>query len=274
MQYNYRTAVGLALILLLACYWKTVAGMAEQWMNDEDMGHGFAVPLAMGWILWRERDRWSQLRPAPTFQGFFFLVAGAALQAVGVLGAGLFISSVGMLFSAIGIVLALGGWAYLRAWSFPLLLSLFMLPKLAIVYNMVTLPLQLTASKLAAGMLTVSGIGVVREGNILDVGGHRVAVADACNGIRFLLPLGFVSVVFAYMSDPKPWMRLAILGAAVPLAILANAVRVAVSAWIPLFDSGTPHQIAGYLIFAFTLVALLPFRYLINLLYGGRQHAV
>ena len=274
MQISPRAAAGTAAILLLACYWTTLRGMAAQWTNDEDMGHGFAVPLAIAWIVWRERERWISLVPTPTVWGFVVLAAGAALEGVGVLGGGLFISSLGLLLTAAGLVLALGGWKFLRVWMFPLLLGFFMLPKLAVAYNQATLPLQLLASKLAAGLLSVSGIGVVREGNILDVGGHRVAVEEACNGVRFLLPLGFVAVMFAYVFDSKPWMRLAILVAAVPLAIVANGLRVAASAWIPLLDSGTPHQLAGFAIFTLTLAALLPFRWLINCVYEWRQHAI
>jgi len=105
--------------------------------------------------------------------------------------------------SVAGAVLSLGGFAYLRAWALPLLLALFMLPKLALVYNQVTLPLQLFASRMAAGILTASGIAVIREGNILDVAGRRVSVVEACNGIRYLLSLGFMAVVFAYLSDTK-----------------------------------------------------------------------
>jgi len=275
MGISHRSAAAaLSAILLLVCYASTLAGMAAQWTNDEDMGHGFAVPLAIAWIVWRERARWESIVPDPSLWGFTALGAGALLHAVGVLGAGLFLSSVGLLLSAAGVIVALGGFRLLRAWSFPLLLSLFMLPKLAIVYNQVTLPLQLLASRMAAGILTISGIGVIREGNILDVGGHRVAVAEACNGIRFLLPLAFVGVMFAYLTDRKPWMRIAVLLCAVPLAILSNAVRVAASAWIPLLDSGTPHQIAGYVIFALSLAALLPLRWLVNIVSGeGRHHA-
>jgi exosortase len=177
---------------------------------------------------------------------------------MGALGAGLFLSSVAFLISVAGVIVCLGGFPLLRSLAFPLLLTLFMLPKLAIVYNQATLPLQLLASKLAAGMLTTSGAAVIREGNILDVGGHRVAVEEACNGIRFLLPLGFLSVLYAYLSDPRPWMRMVLLAAAVPLAIGANALRVALAAWVPALDAGTLHQLAGATVFALCLAMMVP----------------
>jgi len=97
-------------------------------------------------------------------------------------------------------------------------------------------------------------------------------VAEACNGIRYLLPLGFVAVLFAYLADPKPWMRAALLAATVPLAMLANAFRVAASARVPALDSGTPHLVLGWGIFALTLVLLLPAHRALNALYG-RCHA-
>ena len=268
MEIKKPAVIWMTAALLLVCYASTLRGMVQQWWMDEDMGHGFAVPFVVLWIVWRERERWRKLPSQPSLWGFALMAAGAAMHAMGAIGAGLFASSLGFLLSLTGAVVCLGGFGLLRAWAFPLLLTLFMLPKLAIVYNQVTLPLQLVASRLAAAILTVSGVGVIRAGNILDVGGHRVAVAEACSGIRFLLPLGFMAVLLAYLSDPKPWMRIAVLAAALPIAILANAVRVAASAWMPVLDSGTPHQAAGWVIFALSLALLPPLRWLFNSVYA------
>ena len=146
------------------------------------------------------------------------------MQIIAAFGGGLFAASVAFLVSVAGAVLYLGGFVFLRAWAFPFLLALFMLPKLAIVYSQVTFPLQILASRIAAAMLSVAGVAVVREGNILDVAGHRVSVQEACNGVRYLLSLGFIAVVYAYLSDSKPWMRFALLAVVVPIAIIANAL--------------------------------------------------
>jgi exosortase len=103
-------------------------------------------------------------------------------------------------------------------------------------------PLQLLASRIAAAILHGAGVSVVREGIILNVAGHRVAVEEACNGTRYLLSLGFSAVVFAYLSDSKPWMRIALLAAALPVAVLANAARVAANGFFPALDAGAPHE--------------------------------
>jgi exosortase len=262
---------GLTALALLACYASTLRGMFSQWWTDQDMSHGFAVPLVIAWIVWRERSRWLALPVSPTWWGFPLLAGAAAIQVVSSLGLGLFASSVALLISIAGAVLCLGGFAFLRIWAFPLGLSLFMLPKLAIVYNQTTLPLQLLASRLATGVLSATGFRVVREGVILDVAGHRVSVVEACSGVRYLLSLAFIAVVFAYLADVKAplkvWMRWALLAAALPIAIVANAVRVAISAAFPALDSGTPHEAAGWAVFVICLLLIFLVHRTFNSLY-------
>lgn len=265
---------GLAALLLIACYASTLEGMIDQWWNDEDMSHGFAVPFVVAWIVWRERARWLSLPMSPSWWGFVLLASAAAVHTISSFGLGLFASAVALLISAAGIVLCLGGFAFLRVWAFPAALSLFMLPKLAIVYNKTTLPLQILASRLASGVLASSGFRVVREGVILDVGGHKVSVVEACSGVRYLLSLAFIAVVFAYLADIKSWMRWALLFAALPIAIVANAIRVAVSAAVPALDSGTPHQVAGWCVFVLCLVMVFFVHRLFNSIYTWSHERV
>ena len=254
--------------ILLACYASTIRSMIAQWSTDEDMGHGFLVPVVVVWIVWRERERWMQLKPEPSWWGLAILVGAAGLHAMASVGVGLFAASVALLISAVGAVIGLGGFRYVRAWAFPLLLTLFMLPKLAVVYNQVTLPLQLIASRLAAGILSAMGAGVIREGNILEVAGRRIWVAEACSGIRYLLPLAFMALLFTYLSGSKFWTKLAVLAISVPLAIMANAIRVAAAARVPALEEGTAHALAGWVIFVFCLAGLLLARHLIDKLYA------
>jgi exosortase len=235
--------------------------MMHQWWTDEDMGYAFIVPLVIGWIVWRERGRWRNLPVQASAWGFAVLSLGAALEVASALGAGLFAASLAFVLSLAGLVLCLFGYAWLRAWAFPLLLTLFMLPKLAVVYNQTTLPLQLLATRMAGGMLSAAGFAVVRDGNILNVAGHSISVVEACDGIRYLLPLAFLALVFAYAAGAKWWMRVAMLAAAIPTAMVANALRVAFSGLSPKLTEGTPHALLGTLIFLLCLGLL-----------GGIQH--
>lgn len=251
-----RVILVLAAVALGVCYASTIRGMLGQWWTDDDMGYGFLVPFVVAWIVWRERGRWQKLPVNPSLWGYGFLALAAALQIASALGAGLFAASLALVISLVGLVVCLFGFAWLRAWTFPLLLTLFMLPKLAIVYNQVTLPLQLLATRLAGGMLSIAGFAVIRDGNILNVAGHSIAVVEACNGIRYLLPLGFLALVLAYAGGAKSWMRAVMLGAAIPTAIVANALRVAFSGLSPALSDGTPHALLGTFIFLLCLALL------------------
>jgi exosortase len=226
------------------------------------MGHGFVVPVVLAWILWKERSRWRATKWQPSSWGLAILLLGASLHFVAAVGGGLFAGCVAFLVSLAGAVVWLGGFGLLRALAFPFLLALFMLPKLAVVYNQATLPLQLLASRLAAGGLGSVGLGVLRDGNILQVNGHRVAVEEACNGIRYLLPLAFLSLVYGYVSGAKPWLRIALLAASIPLAIFGNALRVAAAAFDPALEAGMLHMLAGLIVFLICLGGLAGLRWL------------
>jgi exosortase len=102
-------------------------------------------------------------------------------------------------------------------------------------------------------MLSAVGFMVVRDGNILNVAGYSIAVVEACDGIRYLLPLAFLALVLAYGAGANLWMRAAMLAAAIPTAILANALRVALSGLSPALTSGTPHALLGTFIFVLCL---------------------
>jgi exosortase len=253
-----------------------IEGLASQWWNDPDMGHGFLVPVCIAWIVWRERARWQALTPQPSAWGFALLLAGAAMHVVAAGGAGLFAGSVALVTSVVGAIVALGGTALLRVWAFPLALTAFMLPKLAVVYNQVTLPLQLIATQIAGGMLRVVGVAARIDGNVLTVGGQRVAVEEACSGLRFLLPLGLLAVMLAWSYGRSVWMRWALLAAAVPVAIGANALRVASAAWLaginPVYAEGMFHELSGVLIFLVCLPALALVSWVLNRIHG-RFHA-
>jgi exosortase len=252
-----KLAVLVSSLILAACYASTLRAMFHLWMTDEDMAHGVLVPLVIAWILYRERARLRQLPADSSGWGWALLATGAALQLASARGAGVFIGAVAFLVSTAGAVVCLGGTAWIRALAFPFALGCFMLPKLAYFYNESTLPLQLLASRLAAAMLTAAGFAVIRAGNLLSVSGHQVSVEAACNGIRYLIPLAFVSLVFSYLARSVLWIRAALVVSAVPIAIASNALRVALSAASPRLAVGDWHTLTGVAVFILALPGIL-----------------
>jgi exosortase len=146
-----------------------------------------------------------------------------------------------------------------------------MIPIPGIIYNQITFPLQLFASQVAALALEVLGIPVLRDGNILELASQKLSVVEACSGIRSLLSLTFLSLVYAYFFDSKPWMRWALLAATVPIAIIANAGRVTLTGVMseinPELAHGLIHTASGWVIFMFALVILVITHQIINQIY-------
>jgi exosortase len=249
--------------LLLACYGPVLFILASIWNQDADMGHGFFVPLIAGFIAWQRRAELLAEEASPNWWGLAIVVWGGLQLYVATLGVELFLTRTAFVISLIGIVLLLGGTRYLRILSFPLFLLFFMVPIPAVVYNRITFPLQILASEVATVSLYFLGIPVLREGNVLHLADTSLSVVEACSGIRSLLSLTFLSLVYGFFFESRIWIRVALFLATVPIAIVANAGRVTLtgllSEYKPELAEGLFHTASGWVIFMIALAVLLAF---------------
>ncbi|MGB6944636.1 MAG: exosortase/archaeosortase family protein [Bryobacteraceae bacterium] len=234
-------ATPIAAILLIACYAPLLAGLARQWASNPDMSHGFFVLPVVAFVVWRRRGELAAITPVTNWWGLGIAVWGAVQMLLGTLAAQVFVARTAFLVSLTGAVLFVGGTRALRALAFPLLLFLFLFPIPAIVYARVTLPLQIFASTGAETVLNWIGIPVLRDGNILELPHERLSVVEACSGIRSLLSLSFLSLVYAYFFDKRVEMRWVLLAATVPIAIAANAARVTLMGVLSEYRAGLAH---------------------------------
>ena len=248
-------------VLLIACYAPVLRALVRQWNNDPDMGHGFFVPLIAGYIIWQHREELAAITPEPNWWGLVVVALGAIQLVIGTLGAELFTTRMSFVVTLIGVVWTLGGNVMLRKLAFPLFLLFFMLPIPAVIYSAATFKLQILASQLADGALTVLNIPVLREGNVLELPNQRLSVVDACSGIRSLLSLTFLSLVYGYFFERKTWVRVVLFFSTIPIAIVANASRVTVTGVItqvkPELAEGFFHEAEGWVIFMVALVILI-----------------
>ena len=247
-------------VLLILAYLPVVIHLVEQWSTDEDVGHGFfVIPVAV-FIAWQRRDQILAIHYQPAWWGLG-VMAWAALQGyVGTLGAELFLQRTSLLIALVGLLLVTGGTKLVRELAFPLLLLPFMIPIPTVIYNQITFPLQLFASQVAEFNLGLVGIPVLRDGNILELASQKLSVVEACSGIRSLLSLSFLSLVYAYFFDKRVWMRWVLLAATIPVAIIANAGRVTITGILseinPELARGFFHSLEGWIIFIIALVLL------------------
>lgn len=254
--------------LLIGCYAAVLRPLVAQWSNDEDMGHGFFVPLVAGYIAWQKRDLLRKLHPSPSWWGLAIMVWGALQLYIAAVGAELFLSRTAFIISAAGLVVFLLGWQYLRVLAFPVVLLFFMVPIPAVIYNNITFPLQLVASRAAESALGLMSIPVLRHGNILELPQQTLSVVEACSGIRSLLSLSFLSLVYGYFFESKRWVRVALFAATVPIAIAANAGRVTLaglaSEFRPELVEGFFHSASGWVIFMVAMALLVAFHQFLN----------
>ena len=258
-------------ILLIAVYFPILSHLVAQWSTDDDVSHGFFVPLVAGYIAWQRREKLLGIEWKPAWWGVALLI-WAGLQAyLGMLGAELFLQRTAFLLSLAAMLLILGGTGLVRELAFPLLLLPFMVPLPTVVYNQITFPLQLFASAVAERSLEVLNIPVLRDGNILELASQKLSVAEACSGIRSLLSLSFLSLVYAYFFDRKVWMRWVLLIATIPIAIIANSARVTLTGVFseidPSLAEGFFHEAEGWVIFVVALVILVVVHQVLNFLY-------
>lgn len=257
--------------LLILCYAPVLYRLVLQWAHDDDMGHAFFVPLVSGYLIWTRRAELNAQKPVPNYWGLVLVIFGAVQLMLGTLSAQIFIARTAFLLSLIGAVWFLSGTRTLKILAFPLFLLVFMYPIPAIIYARLTLPLQLFASSVAETILNFIGIPVLRDGNVLELASQRLSVVEACSGIRSLLTLSYLALVYGYFFDRKVWMRWALLAATVPIAIAANATRVTLTGIISEYRTdwahGFFHTVEGWVLFAVAAMLLFLCHQLINRVY-------
>jgi len=267
----------LCLLLVAILFARVIYGMGKEWISDDDMGHGVFVPLVAGWLIWQRREELRALRLAPAWWGLAVVLAGLAQLLVGTLGVEFFISRTALLVTMAGVVITICGPAVLVRVLFPFFLLFFMIRIPAIIYNQITLPLQMLASSVAETSLMLIGIPVLREGNVLELANQKLSVVEACSGIRSLLSLSFLSLVYGYFFETKMGIRILLFVLTIPIAIVANAGRVTITGILaatkPELAEGFFHSVEGWVIFVIAMLLLVACRQVIHHVYTAFQAA-
>lgn len=249
--------------LMLASFYPMLERLVSQWMNDDDMGHGFFVPIVAAYIAWQRKDDILAAPASRSYLGIAVMLYASVQYILGTIAAENFLTRTSIIFSIAGAVLFVGGKPLLKVLAFPIFLLVFMVPIPAVIYNQITFPLQLFASSVAEKSLLLLGIPVLRDGNILELAEHKLSVVEACSGIRSLLSLTFLSLVYGFFFESRTWLRALLLFATVPIAIAANAFRVSMTGVLYEYKSewaeGFFHTAEGWVIFMFALSMLLAF---------------
>jgi exosortase len=255
-------------VAFLYLYASVLPALVTDWFADPDYSHGFLVPVLSGYFVWQRRH---------ALAGLAVLLLGVCSLLLGNIAAEFFLMRASMLVVLAGLVLSLLGWQYLRVLHFPMAFLLFMIPLPAILLNTITLPLQLRAAEVATFALHLVHVPVYREGNVIFLPHTTLEVVEACSGIRSLVSLLALAVVFATITQRQVWKQWVLVLSAVPIALTANALRI----WgtgVMAHVYGTPmaegfyHTFAGWLIFVVAFVLLLAENFLLSVCHRTYVH--
>jgi len=257
-------------------YFPILSRLAVQWWQDPNFSHGFFVPAFSLFVLWQDHSKLLALPRRPSSWGLVITVLALILLVVGSLGAELFLSRFSFVVLLAGLVIFFMGWNFFRAVLFPWAFLFLMIPIPAIIFNQITFPLQILASKVAAAVLPLAGVPVLREGNVINLPAMPLEVAQACSGIRSLLSLGTLAVIYGYLIESRNSLRTVLALASIPIAVLANSLRIVgtgllVQYWDPDKAEGFFHAFSGWLIFVVSLGLLFLLHQLLLLIWHRRE---
>lgn len=306
MQRIAASTIAKPLILAAAivfAYASVLARLGLVWWEDENYSHGLLIPFVIGYMLWAERERLAGEPPRPSLWlgaagillGLFGLWAGTA-------GAELFVQRTSLVVLLVGIIIYFWGFRLLKLVFVPLFLLLLAIPIPSIVFNKVAFPLQLFASRVAVWTMRQFDIPVLRQGNVIELmplnsaTTRKLEVVEACSGIRSLMTLVTLAVVYAYFTSPNRgdsgqaggprsditwrswalWRSVIIVLSAVPIAIITNAARVSGTGVLSRYygtevADGFFHSFSGWVVYIVAFLLLFAVGWLLDRLTpGGR----
>jgi exosortase len=259
------SVLGVLAAALVWLYAGVMTSLVRQWASDDNYSHGFfVIPLA-AFFVWERRESLATAPRRPSSLGVVLVLASLAVFVAGVFGAELFLTRVSLIGVIAGSILFIWGRDQFRTLLFPVAFLLLMIPLPAIIFNQIAFPLQLLASEAGESVIAAAGIPVLREGNVLVLPSRTLEVAEACSGIRSLVSLLMLAIVMGYFTERRSSSRVLIALAAIPIAIIANAARVAgtglAAEWVsPSAADGFFHSFSGWAMFVVAFAGLLLFQ--------------
>jgi exosortase len=265
-------------LLLAALYYRVAYKLVVDWLNIPDTSHGLLIPFFVLFLIWDQRDKLFATPLRPSWAGASLIVLGLFVLMLGVFGADLFLARSSFLILVSGLVWTLLGKPMLGQIKFILFVSFLAIPLPTLIMNHITFPLQLKASELASGLLPLAGVPVLREGNVIQLPAMQLEVAEACSGIRSLMSLFTVAVIYGYFMERTVGRRVILALSAIPIAVAANAARIfgtglCVQYWDPDKALGFFHEFSGWLIFVVSLSLLYVVHLTMRVIAGKREVA-
>jgi exosortase D (VPLPA-CTERM-specific) len=253
---------GGALLLLGLVFRESLDEMTRIWLGKEEYSHGFFIPVISIYLIWVQRQSLSFVKDfKASLLGLVVLAFGLFLFLLGGLATIRTIQHYAFIISFTGIFAAAFGKSGLKTAWVPLVFLVFMVPFPNFILNNLSSKLQLISSWLGVEFIRACDIMVYLEGNVIDLGGYKLQVVEACSGLRYLFPLASLSFLCAYLFKGPVWQKILIFLSSVPLTIFMNSFRIGVigllvNQWGTEMAEGFLHDFEGWAVFLLCMVLL------------------
>ena len=249
-------------LLLLSIYYSAFTLLVTVDWEKEAYSYCWLIPSIVLFLLWLKRNELSTIPSEPSWTGLLPVGLGIVFFWLGELGGEYFTLYVSFWLILVGLCLLHLGWKKVKTIGFALFFMLTMFPVPDFINTRIMLQLRMISSKLGVAMIQVYGLPVAREGNIIDLGFTKLQVVDACSGLHSLISLVVLCLLIVYFFKEHIWKRAVLLLSSIPLAIVTNSMRIAMTAILyKYFGAGVAegffHEFSGLLIFAICIPVLL-----------------
>ncbi len=254
-----------------------IADLWEAWQVPE-YSQGPLIPLISGYLFLRHLKHVPSRRVAARerLPGVAVLVFALILGLFGNVTHIEKFVAVALIVWVGGIILIIFGWERGRQFWPAVLHLVFMLPLPFFLYWRASIALQHVSSEIGVDIIRMIGIPVFLDGNIIDLGTYKLQVADACSGLRYMYPIMSFTYVFATLYQGSVWHKAVLLLAAMPIAVLLNAVRIGfigimVDGYGIEQAEGFMHLFEGWVIFLICIIAMIGLAKVVQRLSGDRR---
>lgn len=248
-------------------YYNTFRWLIESWLNNPYYSHGFIIPIISLFIIWRMRKELTNTERKESQKGLIVFITGLILQGIAVIYVVRFLSGLSLVITIFGVLLYIYGWEFIKKINFPIMFLLLAIPVPFV--DVVTPPIQTTSAVASSNLANMLGIPVKTEGLLLNTPKGSFEVALECSGLRSILSLLTLSVIYSFMLEGGLLMKFTIVLSSLFLAMIGNILRItSVLAVANIYGKDAAvnyfHDVSSILLFSVSIIGL----FLIGRLFG------
>jgi exosortase D (VPLPA-CTERM-specific) len=250
-------------------FWDGLLVMGMGWVDTPEYSYCLLIPPIAAFLIWQQKDRLERMPFEGSWWGVGLVLLGGGLLVLGQLATIYVLVQYAYLVTLYGLALSFTGRRAFRLLAVPMLILAFMIPLPSFLFYNLSNKLQLVSSALGVWFMRLLGISVFVEGNVIDLGGYQLQVAEACDGLRYLFPLMTLAFLIAYFYKGAWWKRMVLFLSSVPITVIMNSWRIGtigvmVEHWGIGMAEGFLHEFQGWMVFMLSTAVLIGEMMLLN----------